>query len=161
MQTYTSETYRLFIDTCLARQTQRLTTELQAILQRGQGLPASRLDVVISPEGALKTIPVTLHFVGRDGSTLPGGVFCLNHLPGLAATLADEETVYQFDEHGVETLEVELQALTDWFAECWKSVATGFPLPAFISIQGDLEALDLASKSWVPNPGKGSNREGH
>jgi hypothetical protein len=161
MQTYTSETYRLFINACLAKQTPRLMTELQAILQRGQDLPASRLDVVVSPEGVLKTIPISLHFIGGDGAPLPGGTFHLDHLPGLAAEPVNEETVYQFDENGVETLEVELQALTDWFAEGWQFVSTGFSLPAFISIQDDLEALDLASMNWGPNPNKGFNREGH
>jgi hypothetical protein len=116
-------------------------------------LQAGTLEVVIFPHGILKELPVTLCFIDQFQKPVRGGTIALGDSLGPVLTPAEEELVYRYDDNGVETLEIELQTLIEWFSTCWLA-ANGpeEPFAAFVSIENDLEALDLKTMNWIPNP---------
>jgi hypothetical protein len=146
MQGYTAESYRVFVRSCLDRLSNRAGSELKAAFQQCENLQAETLNIIVQPKGILNEMPIRLFFV-------PGGMFELGKTIGSPFTPAEKEVAYRYDNSGVETLEIELQVLIEWLSACWQT-AQGPELapPAFLSIENDLEALDLREMSWVPNP---------
>jgi hypothetical protein len=153
MHGYTAEGYRAFVRNCLDRINDRAVNELKAIFRQCENLQAETLNVVILPKGILNELPVSLFF--RDGSQAPisGGTFEIGKAIGPPFTPAEKQMAYRYDEDGVETLEIELQVLIEWFSACWQTAqGLELTLPAFLIIENDLEALDLKEMSWIPNP---------
>jgi hypothetical protein len=157
MQGYTAEEYKSFVRRSLDRKNSQAVEELKEIFQQSKGLQAQVLDIVIFPCGILKELPIMLFFKDQFQKPVPRGAFALGDMLGPVLTPSEEELVYRYDDNGVETLEIELQTLIEWFPACWLA-ASGPELPqsAFLSIENDLEALDLKKTNWIPNPAKNS-----
>lgn len=147
MQGYTAEGYKAFVRNCLDRLNDRVENELKIIFQQCENLQqAETLNIIIQPRGILNELPIRLFFV-------PSGTFEIGKAIGPPFTPAEKEIAYRYDDSGVETLEIELQALIEWFPTCWQAAqGPELTLSAFLSIENDLETLDLKKMSWVPSP---------
>jgi hypothetical protein len=142
--------FRAFFRGCLQRQAGPAAAALGGILAHIHRLPAARIEVVLDPP-AVPEVPITIHCLDRRGEPIPGGSFALGPLLGPLVSSREAGTVRRFDRRGVETREVQLQMLVDWFAACWQSAGgRELPIPAFLGIRNDIEALDLRQMTWVP-----------
>jgi len=155
MQGYSAEEYQLFVRRCLERLSNRAVDELDAVFQQSKDWSTQVLEIVIIPRGILKGLPITLIFKDQAQQPISGGIFEMENLLGPVLTTAEKDLVYRYDDNGVETLEIELQTLIEWFPICWLA-ANGpeLPQPAFIGIENDLEVLDLKTMKWIPNPNR-------
>ncbi len=153
MQSYTAESYTRSVHRCLDRIRDRVVEELEVIFCQAKGLQAEFLEVVIFPDGILNELPITLFFKDQFQNPVLGGTFELGNSSGPVLTPDEKEQVYRFDEDGVETLEIELEVLIEWFSTCWLAAnGSDFQLPAYLSLENDLEAFDLKEMKWIPNP---------
>jgi hypothetical protein len=157
MQGYTAEAYQFFVRRCLARIGDRAVDELKTLLRQSLGLQAESLEIIIRPKGILKEVPITLCFKNQFKQPGTDRTIALGDILGPVLTPTEEESAYRYDNNGVETLEIELQTLIEWFSTCWLAArGPELPLPAFLSIENDLEALDLKEMNWIPNPARTS-----
>jgi len=155
MQGYTAEEYRFFVRRCLDRIGDQAVETLRSLFRQGKSGQADRLEVVITPTGLLKGIPATLYFTDQFHQQLPGKQVELRAELGPVFSPAETELVYHYDDNGVETLEIELQTLIEWVSDCWLGAnPPEAPPAAFLSLENDLEALDLKTMHWIPNPAK-------
>ncbi|HEX2998230.1 MAG TPA: hypothetical protein VHP14_25620 [Anaerolineales bacterium] len=153
MERYTPQAYEQFVRDCLSRQDQRVSHILAEICRQQPSFPAAQLHIEVAPRGILNGLPITIFYSDERGRLLPGSVVSLEEAFGNILTPVETEAVYCFDEIGVETIEIELQILLEWFTACWQTMQkTNLLLPAYLSIQNDREALDLFHMRWISNP---------
>lgn len=155
MESYTPEAYQCFVNHCLARYDKAVTLELTRIFRQSLEQPVGYLEIVIAPDGILKSLPITLFYKDQQNQPIPGGIFSLEKVFGSLLTPEEAETVYRYDENGVETLEVELQILIEWFPTRWLAAnGPDLPIPTLLSIRNDCEALNLKEMTWIPHPSR-------
>lgn len=155
MESYTPEAYQCFVNHCFARYDEAVTLELTRIVRQGLDKPVDHLEIVIAPDGILNGLPITLFYKDQQNQPIPGGIFHLEKAFGPLLTPDEAETIYHYDENGVETLEVELQILIEWFSARWLAAnGPDLPFPTLLSIQNDREALNLKEMTWIPNPSR-------
>lgn len=153
MEDYTPQAYQQFVRECLSRQDEWVCLALAETCRQQPDFSAAQLNIEIAPHGILNGLPITLSYSDGHGHVLPGSVLSLEEAFGTILTPAETETVYRFDEIGVETIEIELQILLEWFTACWQTVPRPESLfPAYLSIQNDREMLDLIQMRWISNP---------
>ncbi len=114
----------------------------------------SRLHFLVFPNGLSGQLPVTVFCTDESGSQSPhrSGAFPMRlaELVEHVIPPAEAHLAAEYDRAGVETVEIELQALVEWFADCWaKAGGLDFPLPATIGVRGDIEVFDLKHRAWV------------
>lgn len=153
MEIYSPGTYQQFVRSCLSRQAERVCLALAEICCQQPDTPMPQLNIEIAPRGILNGLPITFFYSDCHGRIFPGSVLSLEESFGSILTPAETETIYCFDEIGVETIEIELQILLEWLAACWQTIQKPErSFPVYLSIQNDRDALDLIQMRWIANP---------
>ncbi len=149
MTNYSAAGYQAFVRRHLDQLSERLDAQLQTLFAFKFEIPVRSLEIQIDPRGLAGPLPATILFKDEFGR------------PWRAAHLLEEvqsvipstelTLVAEYHEAGVETTEVELQALIEWLVERWfHAGGLHFPLPGCIGIQDDIEYFDLRKGQWVP-----------
>ncbi len=151
---YTSEDYQTFIRQHLDARSPLLVEQLRAIVRQRFHPRVSQLRIEVLPGGLMGQLPLTIFMLDAANFHVlhNGDAFPLRLLEEVEhiIPLAEAEWIRQYDEAGVETIEVELQTLIAWVAACWiEAGGHKFSLAALIGIRGDIESFDLKEGCWV------------
>ncbi len=151
---YTSVDYHTCVRRHLDAQSPLLVEQLRALVRQRFHPRVSRLRLEVLPGGLMGQLPLTVLMLDEancpalhDDAAFPRRLLEeVEHL----IPLAEAEQIRQYDEAGVETIEVELQTLIEGVAACWiEAGGREFPLAASIGIRGDIESFDLKHSEWV------------
>jgi len=145
-----TEAFRDFLRIQLRPLTGPVLQELEGILSQANDLVAASLEVVVQTGDLQAGLPVTVTCLDEERVPLPGGTFPLDAVIGPVVPPAQAAMLDRFSDAGVETLEVGLQVLIEWFADCWQAAGgRDLPVPASLYIPDDIEFFDLKQLSWV------------
>lgn len=152
-----ADDYKTFVRQWLERLSPPVIAQLKTLKSCRFHPRVGKLKVIVFPAGLAGRLPVKTFLVdGCNNQVLHGnGTFPMGLVEDVEHVVPPDEAevTARCNEAGVETVEVELQTLIEWFADCW--VAAGgsdFPLPAYIGVRGDIESFDLKRRQWAPDP---------
>ncbi|HEX5441309.1 MAG TPA: hypothetical protein VFW76_10520 [Ktedonobacterales bacterium] len=118
------------------------------------------LDTEVFPDGLREGVPMRMFLIDAQGNEtfqddpayfLPASIGILQDIREVAPP--DEmERQKRYEHAGVDTLEVEMATLVEWFAACWiRADGQQCPLPAYVSYHDDKVSFDLKQMRWETN----------
>lgn len=153
MNSYTTDTYRAFLRERLEPLALVAISQLREFLALPRPPGAQRMDAVVAADPLGGRLAITLRLWENAGSM--EGIIYREWSPAWGPVLSPDAQAEarRYHEAGVETLEIELQTVIEWFAVCWKAAGGAeIGLPAHVGICNDLEALNLDTLTWEALP---------
>ncbi len=166
MKTYDAESYQRLIMSYLEKLSDRLRAELRLLLSNRFHPDVALVDIEVFADGLEWELPVRLFLMDKGNNEVfhdDPGYFPESSMGFLVVVervipddLVDGEALVDvqdaLEEAGVDTSEVETQAIIAWFAACWQQAGGGeCPLPAYICAHDDIRSFDLKQMEWAPD----------
>ena len=149
--------YKQWIRSLLDRLSPALESQLRTILSYRFHPRVVLLDTEVFPDGLREGVPMRMFLIDAQNNE----TFRDDHayfLPSSIGILEDIREVVPLDEMerqklyetaGVETLEIEMATLVEWFAACWiQAGGQQCPLPAYINYHDGKASFDLKQMTW-------------
>lgn len=160
MEVYDADGYKQWIRRMLERFSPALTIQLRTILSHRFHPRIVLLDTEVFPGGLGEGIPMRMFLIDEhNGETfhddpayfLPSSIGMLEEITAVIPRHeADRQQRYQ--DAGVDTMEMEMAALVEWFAERWiRAGGQQCKLPAYICYHDGRESFDLKQMRWEAN----------
>jgi hypothetical protein len=147
MSAYLSQNYQRFLKQQLKELSPIVVSDIRSIISDQANIPGARLEVMIYSGSLDQSLPITASLYHNIYKIKTWKIANLVENVLSPAQLAVLQTYHQA---GVEITELTLQALIEWFADCWQQASNGSKqLAARISIHDDIEAFDLNHGKWI------------
>lgn len=157
MEVYDADGYKQWIRSLLDRLSPALERQLRTILSYRFHSRVVLLDTEVFPDGLRDGVPMRMFLIdARNSETfhddpayfLPSSIGILEDVRDVVPP-DEEERQKLYEDAGVETLEIEMATLVEWFAACWiRADGQQYPLPAYVSYHDDDRAFDLKQMKW-------------
>jgi hypothetical protein len=160
MDVYDADSYKRWIRSLLDRLSPALEQQLRTILSAHFHPRVVLLDTEVFPDGLRDGIPMRMFQIDAHNSEvfhddpaylLPSSIGILEEIAEVIPH-GESDRQQRYEGAGVDTIQIELATLLEWFAACW--VAAGgqqCPVPAYVCYHDDRESFDLRQLKWEPN----------
>jgi hypothetical protein len=157
VEVYDAEGYKQWVRGLLDRLSLALESQLRAIVNYRFHPRVALLDTEIFPDGFRESIPMRMFLIDAQGNEtfhddpayfLPSSIGILEEVQEVIPQHeADRQKLYA--DAGIDTLEIEMATLVEWFAACWiRADGQQCKLPAYICYHDDKASFDLKQMKW-------------
>ncbi|GER89004.1 hypothetical protein KDW_31660 [Dictyobacter vulcani] len=158
MESYDANGYTQWIRSLLEKLEPALESQLQTIVTARFHPHVVLLDTEVFPDGLREGVPLRMFLLDAHNSEVfhHDATFFLPSSIGLLEAVkevippSEEDRQKLYEEAGVETIEIEMSTLIEWFVACWmRAGGQHVTLPAYICRHDDQESFDLHQMKWV------------
>lgn len=160
MEAYDANSYQQWIRRFLEKLSPALESQLQTIFSYRFHPQVVLLDIEVFPDGFREGVPMRMFLIDARGCEafhhdpayfLPTSIGLLEEIKEVIPQ-SEGDRQKQYEDAGIETLEIEMTTLIEWFVACWIRVdGPHFQLPAYICYHDDRESFDLKQMKWEAN----------
>jgi hypothetical protein len=160
VEVYDGDGYKRWIRSLLDRLSPALESQLRSILSYRFHPRVVLLDIEVFPDGLRDGVPMRMFLIDAQNNEtfhddhayfLPSSIGILEDI-GEVIPLNEVDRRKIYENAGVETLEIEMATLVEWFAACWiRASGQACPLPAYVSYHDDTVSFDLKQMKWEAN----------
>ncbi len=160
MEVYDADGYKRRIRSLLDRLSPALESQLRTILSYRFHPRVVVLDTEVFPDGFREGIPMRMFLIDAHNSETfhDDPAFFRASSIGILEEVQDVvphnelERQKVYEDAGVETLEIEMATLVEWFAACWiRADGQRCNLPAYVCYHDSNDSLDLKQLKWEAN----------
>lgn len=160
MEVYDADSYKRWIRGLLDQLAPTLESQLRMILRYRFHPRVVLLDTEVFADGLREGVPMRMFLIDAHYSEtfhndpdyfLPSSIGILEEIKEV---VPQDETERQkaYEDAGIETLEIEMATLVEWFVECWiRADGPLCKLPAYVCYHDDKESFDLKQMKWEAN----------
>jgi hypothetical protein len=160
VEAYDADGYKRWIGSLLERLSPALESQLRLILSHRFHPRVVLLDIEVFPDGLREGVPMRMFLIDAQNNEtfhndhayfLPSSIGILEDISEVVP-LDEVERQKLYEDAGVETLEIEMATLVEWFAACWiRADGQQCPLPAYVGFHDDKALFDLKQMMWKAN----------
>jgi hypothetical protein len=157
---YDEDTYMRWIRSLLDGLSSAVEQQLRLILSAHFHPGVVLLDTEVFPDGLQDGIPMRMFQIDAHNSEVfhsdaaylqPSSIGILEGATDIIPA-AETDRPQRYTEAGLDTIQIEMSTLLDWFAVAW--IAAGgqqCPLPAYACYHDDDKSFDLRRSRWEPD----------
>lgn len=155
-----ADSYQQWIMGVLNRLSPALESQIRTILSYRFHPRVVLLDVEVFPDGLREGLPMRMFLIDAQNCEtfhddpayfLPSSIGFLDEITEVIPT-NEVDRRSRYEAAGIDTVEIEMAALIDWFIACWmRAGGQQSTRPAYICRHDERESFDLRRMKWEAN----------